>query len=102
MLSSIFVPMKISVAIVLFIFITFLSLPTIIGVLNSDTDISLVYSMSEEEESHKSISVKEAIKSKKEVFLICYQLTSTTKIISENHIQYDEVLEEIFSPPPEV
>ena len=73
--------MKISVTIALFIFITFISLPTLIGVLNSDTDISLVYSMSEEEESHKSISVKEAIKSKKEVFLVCYQLTSTTKTI---------------------
>jgi hypothetical protein len=102
MLSSIFASMRISVTIVLFLFITFISLPTIIGVLNSDTDISMVYSMSEEEESHKTISIKEAIKLKKEVFLISYQLTFTKKIISENHIQYDDVLEEIFSPPPEV
>ncbi len=94
--------MKISVTIVLFIFITFLSLPTIIGVLNSDTDISMVYSMSEEEESHKSISIKEAVKIKKEVFLVDYKWINTKKIISENHIQHDDVLEEIFSPPPEV
>ena len=102
MLSSIFASMKISVTIALFIFITFISLPTLIGVLNSDADISMVYSMSEEEESHKTISIKEAIKTKKEVFLVCYKLNSTKKIISENHIQYDDVLEEIFSPPPEV
>lgn len=94
--------MKISVTIVLFIFLSFLSLPTIIGVLNSDTDISMVYSMSEEEESHKTISIKEAIKTKKEVFFICYELTPTKKIVSENHIQHDDVLEEIFSPPPNV
>ena len=30
------------------------------------------------------------------------QLAGFKKIISENHIQYDDVLEEIFSPPPEV
>lgn len=94
--------MKISVTIVLFVFLSFLSLPTIIGVMNSDADISMVYSMSEEEESHKTISLKEAIKAKKEVFLICYELSTTKKISCENHIQYDDVLEEIFSPPPEV
>jgi hypothetical protein len=94
--------MKISVSIALCIFFTFLSLPTIIGVLNSDTDISLVYNMSEEEESHKKNSIKEAIKTKKEVFLVCYEMTTIKKIVSENHIQHDDVLEEIFSPPPEV
>lgn len=94
--------MKISVTIVLFVFITFLSLPTIIGVLNSDADMSMVYSMSEEEESHKTISVKEAIKTKKDVFFICYEWTFIKKITSENHIQYDDVLEKIFSPPPNV
>lgn len=94
--------MKIAVSIVLFVFMTFLSLPTIIGVLNSDADISLVYSMSEEEESHKVSSIKEAIKAKKYVYLFECKLTTTKKIISENHIQYDDVLEEIFSPPPEV
>lgn len=94
--------MKILVSIILFIFITFLSLPTIIGVLNSDVDFSTVYSMSEEEEFHKSISIKEAIKTKKEVFLIFYKLKTSKNIIYENHIEYDDVLEVIFSPPPEV
>jgi hypothetical protein len=94
--------MKLRITFVLLLFLTFLSLPTIIGFLNSDADMSMVYSMSEEEESHKTISVKEAIKTKKDVFFICYEWTSTKKITSENHIQYDDVLEEIFSPPPNV
>lgn len=94
--------MKISVTIVLFVFVTFLSLPTIIGVLNSDADISMVYSMSEEKESHKTISIKEAIKTTKEVFLVCYEWIATKKIISENHIQHHDVLDKIFSQPPEV
>ena len=50
----------------------------------------------------KTIPIKEAIKTKKEVFLVNYHMTATKKIAFENHIQYDEVLEVIFSPPPEV
>lgn len=92
--------MKLSISFVLLLFLTFLSLPTIIGYLNSDADISMVYSMSEEEESHKTISVKEAIKTKKDIFPLCYELQSIKRIICENHIQYDDFLEEIFSPPP--
>lgn len=94
--------MKISVSIVLLVFITFLSLPTIISMLNRDIDISVVFSMSEEEEFHKSINIKEAIKNIKVVYLVTYELKVSKKIISENHIQYDDVLEEIFSPPPEL
>jgi hypothetical protein len=94
--------MKLRIAIVLLLFLTFLSLPTIIGFLNSDADISMVYSMSEEEEFHKTITYKEAIKIKKDIFPLCYEWQSTKRIISENHIQYDDVLEEIFSPPPNV
>jgi len=95
--------MKVIVYIVIFLFISFLSLPTIVGVLdNDDIDISMVYNMSEEEEVHKSFNIKEALKTSKQVFLICFQMPISKKIVSENHIQYDAVLEEIFSPPPEV
>jgi hypothetical protein len=92
--------MKLSISFVLLLFLTFLSLPTIIGYLNSDTDISMVYSMSEEEEFQETLTFKEAIKTKKDIFPLCYELQSTKRIICENHIQYDDVLEEIFSPPP--
>lgn len=95
--------MKIVVYIVIFLFISFLSLPTIVGFLdNDDTDVSMVYSMSEEEEVHKSFNLKEAIKTSKQVFSFRFQMPISKKIVSENHIQYDTVLEEIFSPPPEV
>lgn len=95
--------MKIVVYIVIFLFMSFLSLPTIVGFLdNDDTDVSMVYSMSEEEEVHKSFNLKEAIKTSKQVFSFRFQMPISKKIVSENHIQYDTVLEEIFSPPPEV
>ncbi|HRE78844.1 MAG TPA: hypothetical protein PLL09_13585 [Flavobacterium sp.] len=95
--------MKIVVHIVIFLFISFLSLPTIVGFLdNDDTDVSIVYSMSEEEEVHKNFNLKEALKTSKQVFSLRFQMPTSKKIVTENHIQYDSVLEEIFSPPPDL
>ncbi len=95
--------MKTVVYIVIFLFVSFLSLPTIIGLLDNDeADVTMVYNMSEEEEAHKTFNIKEAIKSGKQVFVFHFEMPESKKITTENHIQYDSVLEEIFSPPPEV
>lgn len=95
--------MKTVVCIVIILFLSFLSLPTIVGFFdNDDTDISMVYNMSEEEEVHKSFNLKEALKSSKQIFSFRFEMPISKKIVTENHIQYDSVLEEIFSPPPEV
>ncbi len=94
--------MKILLPIVLFVFLSFISLPTIIGYLNKDADMSMVFNMSEEEETNKVFKGKEVIKSTKVVFALQSELRLSKKIISENNIQHDEVLDEIFSPPPEV
>ncbi|HBI00314.1 MAG TPA: hypothetical protein DDY18_01675 [Flavobacterium sp.] len=78
-------------------------MPTIVGFLdNDDTDVSIVYSMSEEEEVHKNFNLKEALKTSKQVFSLRFQMPTSKKIVTENHIQYDSVLEEIFSPPPDL
>ncbi|UPQ78598.1 hypothetical protein M0M57_13330 [Flavobacterium azooxidireducens] len=95
--------MKTVVYIAIFLFVTFLSLPTIVGVLDDDdADVSMVYNMSEEEEVHKSFNLKEAIKTCKQVFSLRFEMPVSKKIVTENHIQYDSVLEEIFSPPPDL
>ncbi|GGD35094.1 hypothetical protein GCM10011343_26190 [Flavobacterium orientale] len=70
--------------------------------MNNDADLSLVFSISEEEETNKKLNVKEFIKTNKEVFTLKEEQQASKKIISENNIQHDEVLDEIFSPPPEV
>ena len=44
--------MKLLVNIFLFIFITFLSTPTLIGMLDKEADTSYFYTMCEEEENH--------------------------------------------------
>ena len=94
--------MKILVSIVLFLFVSFISLPSIIGYMNKDADLSLVFSMSEEEETHKTFKIKDVFKNNKEVFTLKLEQQASKKIISENNIQHDEVLDEIYSPPPEV
>ncbi|MDP2161298.1 MAG: hypothetical protein Q8K02_12490 [Flavobacterium sp.] len=94
--------MKTLVSIVLFLFVSFISMPTIIGYMNKDADLALVFSMSEEEETHNTFKIKDVIKNNKEVFTLQLEQKSTKKIFSENNIQHDEVLDEIFSPPPEI
>ncbi|MBC8882631.1 hypothetical protein H9X57_02110 [Flavobacterium piscinae] len=95
--------MKSVVCIMIFLFVTFLSLPTVLGIIdNNETDMSMIYNMSEEEEVHKTYNIKEALKTNKQVFQISFELPFEKKIVLENHIQYDTVFEEIFSPPPEL
>ncbi|RAR47408.1 hypothetical protein [Flavobacterium lacus] len=95
--------MKTVVYTVIFLFISFLSLPTVVGLLDKDDiDLSVVYNLSEEEEVHKVFNLKDAIKTSKQIFSIGFQMPTSKKIVSENHIQYDSILEEIFSPPPDL
>jgi hypothetical protein len=95
--------MKSVVFIVLFIFLSFLSLPTIVFVLDNDkTDVSIVYNTSEEEEVHKNLHFKACFKSNKDdCNIFNYQLTSK-KVMLKKQVHYDSILEEIYSPPPEI
>lgn len=79
---------------------TFLATPTIVGMLKSDTDTSVVYSFSEEE-VHKEI--KEIPANIEDILQVPLILNSTkpTAIHSDNQQKHDNVSEEIFSPPPE-
>lgn len=102
LLKGIFVTMKSAVCIMIFLFVSFLSLPTVLGLIdNNETDMSMIYNMSEEEEVHKTYNFKEALKTCKHVFQLCFKLPFERKVVLEIHIQYDTVFEEIFSPPPE-
>ncbi|UGS24628.1 hypothetical protein [Flavobacterium channae] len=94
--------MKIWVNIVLFFFITFLSTPTVIGMIDDKVNTSFFYSMCEEEENHapfneiKSVAATQfsfdnltPIKLKKFNFVLVHDLT------------FDNLAHQIFSPPPE-
>lgn len=93
--------MKILANIVLLLFITFLATPTVVGLLKSSTDTSIVYSFSEEE-IHKE--VKEIPVSIGDILQVPAIIFTEKSIVIniDNEQKHDNVSEEIFSPPPEV
>lgn len=94
--------MKFAVQIVLFLFISFLSVPTIVTVIEKNTDISVFYSFAEEEIAKHAKEVKAELKIYDNTELFAFSPKSNNKIVSENLSKHDNVLEEIFSPPPEL
>jgi hypothetical protein len=94
--------MKITVSIVLFLFISFLLAPTIISLLEKNKDISMFYSSNEEELQKDFKEIKADFINEYEFVFVKLFLFKNSKITSENLSSHDKVFEEIFSPPPEL
>lgn len=92
--------MKFLVKIVLFLFISFLAAPTIISVMEDDADISMVYSLNEEE-IHKEVKeIKAGPQKEFELPLVITEKKS--KVINSKYLlRYNNAFGDIFSPPPE-
>lgn len=92
--------MKFFANIVLFLFLTFLAAPTIVSLLQDDADISMVYSLTEEEIQKEIKEVKAAPST--ELRLALFMPAKKTAIIfSANRGKHDSISGEICSPPPE-
>lgn len=93
--------MKFLVNILLFLFLSFITAPTIISLIEDKADISMVYSLTEEEVQKEIKEVK--AQPVYEFYVVFFKNNKTgSKIISENLRKHDNVSEEIFSPPPEI
>ncbi|MFA5556209.1 MAG: hypothetical protein AB7D46_07370 [Flavobacteriaceae bacterium] len=94
--------MKIKAITLLFFFVSFLTLPTILSRVCNDIDISMAYTMAEEEETHNSISevLNDFATDKNEIALFSLRLRQD-KIIEEYFLKHDNISSEILSPPPE-
>ena len=91
--------MKLFANIVLFIFMLFLATPTIVSVLQDEADISMFYSMTEEEIQKEIKEVKAAPYT--EVRLSYFEPLKKAAIIhSANKDAHDNVSRDIHSPPP--
>ncbi len=92
--------MKILVSIVLLLFISFLAAPTIVSLLDDNTDVSISYSLNEEE-IHKELK---EIKAGPSEFTFCFLegIKKSSKITSNNLRIHKCVFGDVFSPPPEV
>lgn len=94
--------MKFLVNIVLFIFITFLSTPTLIGMFDDKVDTSDYYTMCEEEiENFELFNEIKSLPSNQITFLELEIEENTNSFISTQHdFTVFNLAHQIFSPPP--
>ncbi len=88
--------MKIMVKIILFLFMVFLSMPTVISLIEKDVKASFFYDLSEEE-VHKEI--KAELKINEYTFFSKSKYTSSL-ILSENRSKHDKIKLAVFTQPP--
>ncbi|NHM04183.1 hypothetical protein [Flavobacterium celericrescens] len=95
--------MKILVNIVAFLFITFLSTPTIISMIDKDVDTSYFYNMCEEEENHVPFNEIKSLPSADFSFTnFSSDNLFTLNVSIEHDLSFDNLAHQIFSPPPEL
>ena len=97
--NSIFAAMKLIAHILLFIFFAFLSTPAIVTAIEKNSDTSMFFSCSEEEQGHKEIkaAVYPAVI---EHEFVCAVYMESKLIISGNIVKLDNISPSIFAPPP--
>lgn len=95
--------MKVFVSILLFLFLSFLTAPTVISLVKDDADTSMVYSLNEEEIQKEIKEIKEVKAQPGHEFnvVLFSGYNTSSKIVSENLQKHDNISREIFSPPPE-
>ena len=93
--------MKILVNIVLLMFVSFLTAPTIVSLIEDEADVSMVYSLTEEEIQKELKEIKAGPEIEFQFVFIDLD-KKTSKINSENLLRHDSASGDIFSPPPEM
>ena len=91
--------MKFAVSSLLFIFVSFLSVPTIVTLIEKKVDVSAFYSFSEEE-IHKEMKAEFKYNFNNE--FPDFDYITKTKIFSENQSDLDLISKEILIPPPKL
>ena len=101
-MNGYFCKMKFVAKLLLVLFVAFLSAPTIVKLIEKNTDVSLFYNFSDEE-FHKDYKEIKADLSQEFAFRFNYvPLIEKANIISKNLSKHDIVTSVIFSPPPEL
>ncbi|OXG04014.1 hypothetical protein B0A79_12510 [Flavobacterium piscis] len=90
--------MKILARILLFIFIAFLSTPTIVQAIKKGTNTAISFNCAEEEVHKELKSIVHPVVLEHEVVLPVYIQKKT--IVSENIVKLDNISPSIFAPPP--
>jgi hypothetical protein len=91
--------MKLAVKILLFVFIVFLSAPTIVSLIKKSNDTSCFYDTAEEEQSNTELRTEFLFEPPYE--LIVFSNPTSGLILSENLSKHNNIASTIFTPPPE-
>ena len=95
--------MKLLVNIVVFLFITFLSTPTIISLIDKEVDTSYFYTMCEEEENHVCFDeIKSVASSGLDLTNFFFHSTNSSNVSIEANLSFTNLAHQIFSPPPDI
>lgn len=89
---------------ILFLFLAFLSTPTIVTLIEKNTDVSVFYNFAEEENQKEIKEIKEFkadLSFGLDYLFVGEQPTTDSKIIFINELRHDNIADEIFIPPPE-
>ncbi len=92
--------MKFTVKIVIFVFFIFLSTPTIVSLIEKNTDIYFFYSSAELEDMHKDVKLE--FKFDAFSFSFFNLLKMSSLVLSENLSKHDNISYSIFIPPPDL
>ncbi|MES2239972.1 MAG: hypothetical protein V4497_06895 [Bacteroidota bacterium] len=92
--------MKLIARFFLFLFIAFLSTPTIVKLIEKSSDTSIFYSMSEEEHAKKEVKNLVFMDTEATTFVLKRSVVKSL-ILSENLSKHDNVSRSIFTPPPD-
>lgn len=87
--------------ILVFIFVSFLTAPTIVVLIDNHTDISFVYSTTEEEQTKNNISTEFTFNELKEKQFCESSLRKKSLIIHRGKQNLQTLYLEIISPPPD-
>jgi hypothetical protein len=92
--------MKFTVKIIIFMFFIFLSTPTIVSLIEKNTDISFFYSSADLEDMHKEVKLEFKFDTFSYAFFNLPKKSSL--ILSENLSKHDNISTSIFIPPPDL
>ena len=98
MFNTICASLKILARRLLFIFIAFLSTPTIVQAIKKGTNTAISFNCAEEEVHKELKSIVHPVVLEHEVVLPVYIQKKT--IVSENIVKLDNISPSIFAPPP--
>ena len=92
--------MKLIIKVVIFVFFIFPSTPTILSLIEKNTDVSFFYSAAELEDMNKDVKLEFKFDTFSISFLNLPKKSSI--VLSENLSKHDNISSSIFIPPPDL